>query len=1105
MDKTIMKYFFALIVLLGFVSCTEENNNESASTSPLFKKLSSTKTGVEFANNLKENDSLNYFTYAYIYMGGGISVGDINNDGLKDLFFTGNMVPNKLYLNKGNLEFEDITVSAGIAGDDRWYTGTTMVDINNDGYLDIYCSVGGKFGPKENQLFINNGDNTFSEQAENYGINDASNSVQATFFDYDLDGDLDLYVANYPPTPFNAPNYFYRFKQVNPKPLETDRLFKKEGDHFVDVTEEAGLRTFGLSLSATAADLNKDGWPDLYVSNDFSTPDYLFMNNKDGTFSEVVKQTTKNTSFYGMGVDIADFNNDALPDILQVDMTAQINRRAKANMASMNPDLFWSTVNTGFHYQYMQNSLQMNNGNLLDTLPDFSNVSRIAGVSSTDWSWGPLFADLDNDGWKDIFISNGTRREINNRDFFKEIEKKGIHKDSTLKKTLQIPSEKIDNYALRNNGDLTFQRMNKEWGIEHKGFSNGSVYVDLDNDGDLEIITNNIDDVATIFENTSNTQGNYLRLNFNGPSENRNGLGTKVMVYSNRQSQYQELTLTRGFQSSVAPEMHFGIGTAEFIDSIAVTWPDTKKQVVGTVQANALVTIDYKDATEVRQPNVKILHKLFTTEKDSSLIVEHFYRENLYNDFLEEILLPHQTSMFGPNIAVGDLDNNGLEDIIVGGAYGFPTSLYMQHQNGFAKKIAPVFENDKISEDMGIHIFDADGDGDNDVYIASGGNEYEPDDGALQDRLYINDGNGNFAKNSSALPKLLTSSGRVHSHDFDKDGDLDLFVSGRLVPGNYPKPANSYILENLSSEGRIQFENASPKVAPFLQEIGMVTDASWTDIDLDGWTDLVLTGEWMPITVLKNDGGYFKEVTNDLGLENTRGWWFSIESGDFDADGDMDFIVGNLGLNYKYKASEEETFDIYFSDFDNNNTGDIVLSYYNEGEQFPLRGRECSSQQMPGIKEKFKDYESFSQATLEDVYSEKNLENSLHYQVKSFASVYLENKDGKFITHKLPNLAQISAINQIIVEDFNLDGHLDALIAGNLHASEVETPRNDASNGLLLLGDGQGSFTAIPERESGFYVPGDVKDMSNLTIRGKEYILIAKNSDFLQFVRKDKG
>ncbi|SNZ00997.1 VCBS repeat-containing protein [Flagellimonas pacifica] len=1091
------------LLALSCITCKKVENTTKIHQKKIFEKLDHDRTGVSFANNLTENDSLNYFTYAYIYMGGGVSAGDINNDGLIDLFFTGNMVSNKLYLNKGNLQFEDITEQAGISGDSRWYTGSTMSDVNNDGYLDIYCSVGGKFEPKENQLFINNGDNTFSEQAKEYGIDDPSNSVQATFFDYDLDGDLDLYVANYPPTPFNAPNFHYAMKQKFPKPLETDRLFKNENGKFIDVTQKAGLKTFGLSLSATVGDLNQDGWPDIYVSNDFSTPDYLFINNKNGTFSEQVRKVTKNTSFYGMGVDIADFNNDLLLDILQVDMTAQVNRRAKANMASMNPALFWGTVNAGFHYQYMQNSLQMNNGNLLDSLPDFSNVSRLAGVSSTDWSWGPLFADLDNDGWKDIFISNGTRREINNRDYFKKIDQIGVHKDSTLAKSLAIPSEKIDNFAFKNNGDLTFERTNKAWGIEHKGFSNGSVYVDLDNDGDLEIVTNNIDDHATIFENKSSEFNNHITIKFKGTDKNPLGIGTKATLFNKSDQQYQEMTLTRGFQSSVAPQLHFGLGDSPKIDSIKIVWPDHKVQIVKKPQVNSLVIIDYLEAGNQHETRNKLSasEKMFQQMVDTSLVVHHRHIENYYNDFDKEILLPHQTSMFGPNVAVGDLNMDNLDDLIVGGSSQNKTAIFFQKEEGFEKVEMDVFTAGSGHEDMGIHIFDADNDDDNDIYIVSGGNEFSSNSKMLQDRLYVNDGSGKFEKSDIALPNMIASGSRVHSFDYDRDGDLDLFVGGRLVPGNYPLPANSYILENVSEKGIPKFVNATAKIAPSLQKIGMVTDASWTDFDNDGWTDLIIVGEWMPITLLKNDEGYFTDVTKEYGLEDSRGWWFSVKEGDFDNDGDKDFIIGNLGLNYKYKANENETFDVYFNDFDNNNTNDIVLSYFNEGEKFPVRGRECSSQQMPGIKQKFKDYESFSEATLTDVYTEDHLKESLHYQVKSFASVYLENKDGKFISHKLPNLAQLSVINQILIDDYNKDGYLDVLIAGNLHSSEVETPRNDAGNGLLLTGDGKGGFECIEGRYNGFYATGDVKDMQSIEISGERYIVIAKNSDYLQFVK----
>lgn len=1093
-------YSITLIWLFSFFSCTDNSTIHQGNT--LFKPLNKEQSGIDFSNILTENDSLNYFTYGYIYMGGGVSAGDINNDGLVDLFFTGNMVPNKLYLNKGNLQFEDISEKAGLHGDSRWYTGVTMADVNNDGFLDIYCSVGGKFGPKENQLFINNGDTTFTEHAITYGLADSGNSVQSTFFDYDRDGDLDLYVANYPPSPFNAPNQYYRIKKSFPKLEKSDRLYRNDGDTFTDVTEEAGLLNFGLSLSATVGDVNQDGWPDLYVSNDFSSPDLFYINNKNGTFSEQLKEVTKNTSFYGMGVDIADFNNDQLLDIFQVDMTAQDNRRSKANMASMDPNLFWSTVNSGFHYQYMQNSLQMNNGTINGTLPDFSNISRLAGISSTDWSWGPIVADLDNDGWKDVFISNGTRREINNKDYFEKLKKSKNVMDDPLGNSLGMPSEKIDNFVYRNKGNLRFEQMNTDWGLSYKGFSNGSIYADLDNDGDLEIISNNIDDHATVFENSSANNNNHITLTFKGNTTNLFGIGVKAYITSGNSKQFQEMTLSRGFQSSVAPQLHFGLGKVEKIDSLKVQWPDGKWTVLTDIPSNQFLNLEYKDAlTSVPSSKTPIRQKLFSTANDSTMVVNHRHIENFYDDFAQEVLLPHQTSMFGPGIGVGDLNGDGLEDFMIGGAATNPAGLYYQSDTGFVKQQNSALLHDKGHEDMDIHIFDADGDGDNDAYVVSGGNEFPKNSVMLQDRLYMNDGLGNLIKAKDALPKMISSGSRVHSFDFDKDGDLDLFVGGRLVPGNYPQPADSYILENRSTPGTPKFTDVTATIAPGLRNLGMVTDARWTDYDMDGWTDLIIVGEWMPITIFKNIQGQFENKTPSLQLDDSNGWWFSIHEADFDQDGDMDFIVGNLGLNFKYKASAEETFDIYSNDFDNNKSNDIVLSYYNGGEKYPVRGRECSSQQIPSIKKKFENYGSFATATLEDVYTEDDLKKSLHYQVKSFASIYLENKDGTFVSHELPKLAQISNINQILIKDYDGDSHLDVVIAGNLHNSEVETPRNDASNGLFLKGNGQGDFTPVTGNYSGLYAKGDVKDMAAIQYHGTEYIIVAKNSDYLQFVK----
>jgi len=1100
MKKIKFCYIFISLLMSTLISCVSDES-DTVSEQKNFTQLSAEETGIDFQNTLEENDSINYFSYSYLYMGGGVSAGDINNDGLTDLFFTGNMVPNKLYLNKGNLEFEDITAKAGVSGEERWFTGVTMVDINSDGFLDIYISASGKYEPRENLLYVNNTDGTFTEKAAEYGIADPGHSVQSTFFDYDRDGDLDLYVANYPPTNFNAPNGFYLFKMQNVKEVETDNLYRNDGGKFTKVTDEAGIKSFGLSLSATVGDLNDDGWPDIYVSNDFSTPDYMWLNNQDGTFENVLKEATKQTSFYGMGVDIADYNNDGLLDILQVDMAAKNNRRAKANMASMNPDIFWSTVNSGFHYQYMYNSLQTNAGNLKENIPYFSNTARQAGIQATDWSWGPLFADLDNDGWKDVYVSNGTRREINNKDFFNKLKKTPNQKDSLLERSLEIPSEKIDNFVYRNKGDMSFERVNDEWGISFKGFSNGAVYVDLDNDGDLEIVTNNIDDKAAVFNNNNSNNNHYLSFDFKGPEKNLFGIGARVYLKNNDQSQMQELSLTRGFQSSVAPRMHFGVGSSEKIDEIRIVWPDQKEQVLADISADQLLTVDYADASEPETTIETPKEPVFLTVSPDSLNLEYKHEENEFNDFKNEILLPHKTSMFGPGMAVGDLNGDGLDDLFIGAASQYEPGIYFQTSNNlFEKKQFEDISDDKKHEDLGALIFDADMDGDNDLYVVSGGNEFSPDSEILQDRLYINE-NGNFKKSDSALPKMYTSGSRVFAHDFDKDGDLDLFVAGRLVPGSYPAPANSYLLENISEKGKPKFRNITNEAAPDFNDLGLVTSASWTDFDNDGWTDLVIAGEWMPIKVFKNDHGEFIDISKQLGLEDTTGWWFSLKEGDFDNDGDMDFIAGNLGLNYKYQAAEDASFDVYYYDFDGNNTKDIVLSYFNDGEKFPVRGRECSSQQMPGIKNKFENYSSFANADLEDIYTTDYLENALHYQVKSFASVYIENKEDGFQIHQLPAEAQISSINQILTEDFNNDGNLDVLIAGNLYASEVETPRADAGIGLLLEGDGNGDFVPIKARNSGFFAPGDVKDMAKLSTPEGDFIVVAKNDDYLQLVK----
>lgn len=1092
--RKIKAVFLTLLGILLLASCFKKESEEK-----IFTVLDHSDTGIDFSNNLTENDSLNYFTYTYIYTGAGVATGDINNDGLIDIYFSGNQVSNKLYLNKGNLKFEDITKKAGVSGDSRWYTGVTMADVNGDGFLDIYCSVGGKFGPKNNELYINNGNGTFTEKAKEYGIDDIGNSVQGTFFDYDKDGDLDLFVANYPPTRFSSATSDYVQMMVHVKDNESGHLYRNDGNHFANVTQEAGVKAYGLSLSATVGDINNDSWPDIYVSNDFNSPDFMYINNQDGTFKEVVNLATGHNSFYGMGADISDFNNDGNLDIFQVDMDAKDNRRKKANMSSMNPQLFWDVANAGFQIQYMHNCMQLNSGVFTDGVPHFSNVSRITGTSSTDWSWAPLFADFDNDGYKDLYITNGTRREINNNDFFNSLENGKLEKKDLLKKSKEIPSEKIDNFMYQNKGNLHFEQVNKKWGIEFKGFSNGVAYADLDNDGDLEIITNNIDDYASVFENTSNKTNNHLTVRFKGTSKNTHGLGNRVYVKTKGNSQMQELTLTRGYQSSVAPELHFGVEKAKTIEEVKVVWTNGKIQILTHVNANQTITFKEQDATFVEAKPVS-KPTLFSTT--TTVFPEYKHEENKYDDFEDQVLLPHKMSTFGPALAVGDLNKDGLDDYFIGGSATFSGKIFLQTKTGFVEKKIQAFEDDKYSEDAGAVIFDADNDGDNDLYVVSGGYEFLINDPKLQDRLYINNGKGDFEKAlNGALPVMITSGSKAYPIDYDKDGKQDLLVLGRQVPGQYPSPATTYLLHNVSTAQNPKFE-VSKKAPAAFKNLGMATSAVISDYNSDGLQDIIIVGEWMPIRVFENTKTGFKETSTALGLtKDTTGWWWSIKQGDFDHDGDMDYIVGNNGLNYKYKATPNETFDIYVKDFDNDNHKDIVLSYYNDGKQYPVRGRGCSSQQIPNIKKKFKNYESFSEATLVDVYTEKSLKEALHYTVKSFASIYLENKNGKFIIHELPVEAQVSCINEIMVDDYDKDGHLDVLITGNMYNSEVETPRNDAGHGLFLKGNGKGKFKSILATQSGFFTPGDVKNMNLIKVKGKSYLLLTKNNSNLQSVK----
>ena len=1068
-----------------------------------FNELPPDVTNVLFSNNIQESDSLDYYSFPYIYMGGGVAIGDVDNDGLSDVFFTGNMVKNKLYLNKGNLSFKDISVGSGVEGDGRWYTGATMVDINLDGWLDIYVCVSGK-GKTKNQLFINNGDLTFSEMAEAYGIDDVSTSIQSTFFDYDNDGDLDLFVGNYPIIPISLGNEFY-FNKIRESNFESSgHLYRNDGNNsFTDLTHEAGVQNYGLTLGVVAADFNEDGWQDLYISNDFQIPDYFYLNNQDGTFSEVLKQSVNHTSMFGMGVDASDFNNDGLIDLMQLDMAPEDYKRAKVNMASMNPENFWEIVSLGGHYQYMQNSLQVNNGPNQESIPQFSEISRYSGLATTDWSWGVLFADLDNDANKDLLITNGIRKDVNDNDVIKINE---FSLNPMKVDTKELRSQPLSNYVFQNTGGFKFKNITRSAGFNSKGFSNGVAYGDLDNDGDLDIIISNLDGIASVYENKTENSNHYLRIKIKGPKENPNGLGTRITVFNGDKMQMQELTLTRGFQSSVEPIVHFGLGQNKLVERLMISWPDGSKQVLNDVLADQILVIekDIEKLVEGQESRYGTKHNFTDITNKANIDFKH--QEDLFDDFVFEPLLPHKNSAIGPGLTVGDVNNDGIEDFFIGNASGSAAALYLQKEDGTFIEMEGPWQNDKEYEDTGAMFFDPDNDGDLDLYVVSGGNDITKKDSYYRDRLYVNKG-GVYIELANAIPERTGSGQVVISSDFDLDGDQDLFVGGRIVPGRYPYPATSYILRNDGGkDGELHFTDITKTIAPDLISCGLVTSALWQDFDQDGRPDLVIAGEWMALRFFKNNKFGFEEVTSDKGMEGTSGWWYSLESVDVDKDGDLDIVAGNLGLNYKYKTDENTTFEIYANDFDENGKSDIVLAYIKNGKELPVRGKECSSQQIPAIGHRFSTYKSFAEADLSDIYGDNMLKQSLKYDASTFAHHWIENKGSeKWDMHQLSPRSQFSSVNDIEIIYEDQDSFPDLLLVGNLYGSEVETPRNDASMGLLLKNKGSGDFFTQPRNEIGLMVKGEVKAVRSIRLgkNGSMAYLFAINNDSLRLLSMD--
>ncbi len=1108
--------FYGFLILV-FLSCKQgeridkkdEIATTESSTLPLFTLLPPEHTHVLFENTLTESLNANVLMYEYLYNGGGVATGDFNQDGLMDIYFISNMGENKFYINLGDMKFQDATAISKVSGrPGPWKTGVTAVDINGDGKLDLYVCYSGALPPEKrrNQLFINQGNDQnnvpiFEEKATQYGLDSPAFSNQGYFFDYDHDGDLDMLLLNHNPKSLPVLNEVSTKEYLKKDdPLQGIRLFEQTNGHFKDVTKKAGISgsalTYGLGLGIS--DLNNDGWVDFYVSNDYTIPDYLYINNKNGTFTDKLQESLGHTSHFSMGNDVADINNDGWQDIITLDMLPEDNRRQKLLLSPDNYEKFDLNLRSGFYYQYMRNMLQLNNGN-----GSFSEIGQLAGISNTDWSWAALLADFNNDGWKDLFVSNGYYRDYTNLDFINYMEnyvksKGRLKREDVLDIIKEMPSSNLTNYMFVNTHGTTFKNETKAYGLDQPANSNGAAYVDLDNDGDLDLVVNNINKPAFIYRNEAQETGNhYLQVKLKGTGLNPEGIGSKVTLFNKGQRQGLEQMPTKGYLSTVSPILNFGLAKEDTIDSLVIQWNSGKSQTLQNINVDALLVLDEMNAKVSKK--VPVVSEPIFKRIPSPIAYKN---EDLgANDFKRQSLLIEQLSHSGPCLVKGDINKDGLEDVFIGGAKNEPAAIFLQQKNQGFKRIAILaFENDKAYEDADAVIFDANGDGNPDIYVASGGyHNLDAKDPLLQDRLYLGTGTGNFIKSQGAIPPTASSKGCVVVNDINNDGSPDLFVGGRVVPGRYPEVPQSFVLLN---DGKGIFSDQTARIAPELENFGMITDAQWADMNGDGIKDLILVGDWLPISIFINKDGKLQNETLTYFDTPYSGWWNTLEVADFNTDGKLDIIAGNMGINTQFKVSDSEPAELYYDDFDQNGSVDPLLTYFIQGKSYPNLTRDELLGQLSKLRQKFNSYKSYADATINDILTEEELKKSRKLKAtKMETSLFLGTQNGSFEIAQLPIQAQYAPVNEIILSDFNADGQTDMLLFGNNFYFKLKLGKFDANYGTLLLGNGHGEFDYMDQNLSGLDVRGAVK--SGVLIN--DLLLLGINGEVVQSYKVKKS